>query len=121
MEGKKDKVLQQIVENSKAATLCLKAKYAAGQKISIGSGFFVEQDKIVTNIHVLAGKTKVLAITAKQLETESASIYHRSAQAVRNTILRLFQGNRLQVSKETTIYTIEGVTAFDMPKTTSHC
>ena len=113
MEAKKDEVFQQIVENSKAATLCLKAKYAAGQKISIGSGFFVEQDKIVTNIHVLAGKTKVLAITAKQLETESASIYHRSAQAVRNMILRLFQGNRLQVGKETTIYTIEGVTAFD--------
>ena len=81
--------------------------------MSIGSGFFVEQDKIVTNVHVLAGKTKVTAITAQQLETESASIYHRAAQAVRNTILRLFQGNRLQVGKETAIYTIEGVTAFN--------
>ena len=61
MEKQKDALLQQIVENSKAATLCLKAKNA------IGSGFFVEPDKIVTNIHVLAGKTKITAITAEQV------------------------------------------------------
>ena len=110
MEAKTDEVFQQIVENSKAATLCLKGEYSAGQKRSIGSGFFVEQDKIVTNIHVLAGKTKV---TAKQLETEKAPIYHRIAKAVRYTVLQLVQGNRLQVRKETAVYTIEGVTAFD--------
>jgi tetratricopeptide (TPR) repeat protein/S1-C subfamily serine protease len=113
MEAKKDEVFQQIVENSKAATLCLKGEYGAGGKRSTGTGFFVEQDKIVTNVHVLAGKTKVTAITAKQLETEKAPIYHRLAKAVRNTVLQLFQGNHLQVDKETAVYTIEGVTAFD--------
>lgn len=113
MEAKKDEVFQQIVENSKAATLCLKGKYGTGWKSSIGSGFFVEPDKIVTNIHVLAGKTKVTAITAKQLETEKAPIYHRIAKAVRDTVLQLVQGNRLQVRKERAVYTIEGVTAFD--------
>ena len=120
METKKDEVFQQIVENSKAATLCLKGKYGAGWKSSIGSGFFVEPDKIVTNVHVLAGQTKVTAITAKQLETEKAPIYRRIAKAVRNTVLQLVQGNRLQVRKETAVYTIEGVTAFDA-ENASHC
>ena len=114
MEKQKDALLQQIVENSKIATLCLKAKNA------IGSGFFVEPDKIVTNIHVLAGKTKITAITAEQVETERAPIHHRAAKAVlksvkavSNTVLQLFRVNRLQVSKETAVYTIEGVMAFD--------
>ena len=76
MEQEKDKTLQQGTIEKRGATVCLDIKvpsgYIDGILVSVqafrGSGFFVAPDKIVTNIHVLAGATKV---TAKCDQTET--------------------------------------------------
>ena len=125
MAARKDTPLQQIAENCKESTVCLKTKYIV-LPLSRGSGFFVEQDKIVTNIHVMAGLPglpgfNVKAITAKQFDIEK-TIYNRISKAVHNTFLRLFQGvtmkkyrqpNQPERSKALAVHTIEGVVGYD--------
>ena len=127
MEQERDEQHLQIAENSKESTVCLKTKFI-GLTVQVGTGFFVEQDKIVTNIHVIEGVPgfNVKAITAKHLEAQKAPIIQRISKKINNIVLQLSQGkpkrlnekkdqkpSNLHMSKETTKYTIEGVTAFD--------
>ncbi len=127
MEQERDDQLQQIAESSKKSTICLKTKFI-GLTIQVGSGFFIEPDKIVTNIHVIEGLPgfKVKAITAKQLEKQKTPIIHHISKAINSMVFQLVQGilkklnlkrhqehSNLHISKETAKYTIEGVTAFD--------
>lgn len=44
---------EQLAEKALAATVYLEMKDSTGETISIGSGFFVRQDLIVTNYHVI--------------------------------------------------------------------
>lgn len=127
MKQERDDQLQQIAEKCKESTVYLKTTFL-GPKIGTGSAFFVEPDKIVTNIHVINGYPgyKVKVITAKQLENKRIPIRHRISDAVKNSIFRLFQRffidlrleknvkpNQSQNREERVKYTIEGVTAFD--------
>ena len=52
-------ILEQVGEKWRNSTVLLLA--TADDGIPIGSGFFVEPDKIATNIHVIAGKTEIRA------------------------------------------------------------
>ena len=129
MKQETDYKLQYIAENCKETTVCLKTTFI-GATVQTGSAFFVEPDKIVTNIHVIEGVPgfNVKVITAKQLENKRIPIHHRISNAVKNRILRLPQlfltdseveknekpnHNRNRNREERKLYTIEGVTAFD--------
>ena len=68
MEKAKDNLSQQNVEEIIVSTVLLELKYENVNITAIGTGFFIEPDKIVTNVHVLAGATKV---TPKSIETEA--------------------------------------------------
>ncbi len=75
MEQEKDSSLKQNTIETQGATVCLETEnpcYIDGILVAVqgfrGSGFFVERDKIVTNVHVLAGATKV---TAMHVDTET--------------------------------------------------
>ena len=46
---------EQLAEEALAATVYLEMKDSSGETLSIGSGFFVRQDLIVTNYHILKG------------------------------------------------------------------
>lgn len=67
MEQVKDKLREQDIINVQGTTVCLEMKIPSGYinglvwgvQTAVGSGFFVAPDKIVTNVHVLAGATKV--------------------------------------------------------------
>lgn len=69
MENEKDRSPQLTSKDSAGTTVLFETEYENEDSISkaIGSGFFIESDKIVTNIHVLAGAT---TITAKRLDTD---------------------------------------------------
>lgn len=127
MEHERDYQLQHIAESCKESTVCLKTTFI-GLTAQTGSAFFVEPDKIVTNIHVIEGVPifNVKVITAKQFENKRIPIHHRISDAVKNGILRLFQHfftnlgseknekpNQSQNREEKIVYAIEGVTAFD--------
>ena len=122
MEQHRDETLQQIAENSKGTIVFLKGKII-GLTIQIGSGFFVEPDKIATNIHVIEQVQKVQVITAKQFKIERTPICYRISKAVNDAILQLFGGflkkgltqkpNQPRIGRETAVYTVKGVTAFD--------
>ena len=49
---------EQLAEKALAATVYLEMMDSAGKTISIGSGFFVRQDLIVTNYHVIEGAAR---------------------------------------------------------------
>jgi tetratricopeptide (TPR) repeat protein len=90
MKKKKDALLQQIAENSKESLVFFETGYTiqlpfgayAGNAdilshVEIGSGFFVEPDKIVTTIDFLATTHKVAAIPSDSLAetvTNSAQV-----------------------------------------------
>ena len=125
VEEKRDNQLQQIAESSKESIVFLKGKIL-GLTIQVGSGFFVQPDKIVTNIHVIEQAQKVIAINAKQIEIKRVPIHYRISDVVKNTIMQLFRGflkhikvgknrnpNQSRIDRETAVYTVEGVTAFD--------
>ena len=122
MEQDRDETLQQIAENSKETIVLLKGKII-GLTIQVGSGFFVEPDKIATNIHVIEQVQKVQVITAKQFRIERTPIYYRISKVVNDAILQLFGGflkkgltqkpNQPRISREIAAYTVKGVTAFD--------
>ncbi len=60
---------EQIAEKAKNSTVVLVSKNANGEILGKGSGFFVERDQIVTNIHVVAGAHKVTArLVGKETE-----------------------------------------------------
>ncbi len=127
MKQERDDQLQHITENCKESTVYLKTTFL-GPKVGSGSAFFVEPDKIVTNIHVINGYPgfNVKVITTKQLENKRIPIRHRISDTVKNSIFRLSQRfftdlrseknekpNQSQNPEERAKYTIEGVTAFD--------
>ena len=115
MKRKRDALLQQIAEKRKKSTVFFVTGRADEQPVGFGkgrtevvvyaetgTGFFVEQDKIVTTVEVLAGTIAVAAIPGERF-TKSAA---------HSTIQLLCEGNHRQVTEEIAV-NIEGVTAFD--------
>ncbi len=68
MEQERDDISSQHTEEIIGTTVLLKKKYTVDKSIALGNGFFIEPDKIVTNVHVLAGAS---TITVKCVETET--------------------------------------------------
>ncbi len=68
MEQKRDNLSQQNLVEIVGTTVLMESKYENENITTIGTGFFIEPDKIVTNIHVLAGATSV---TPKNVDTEA--------------------------------------------------
>ena len=68
MEQERDDISSQHTEEIIGTTVLLKKKYKVDKSIALGNGFFIEIDKIVTNVHVLAGAS---TITAKCVESET--------------------------------------------------
>ena len=115
MKKKKDRLLQQITKNNRESTVfCLTGRTdeprvgfgtehtEVGMYVKTGTGFFVEPDKIVTTIEVLAGAMAVAVIPTA-----------RFTRALPHTLIQLlYEGNHRQVTEETGI-NIEGVIAFD--------
>ncbi len=123
MEQERDAQLQQIAENSKQSIVFLKGK-KFGLTTGVGIGFFVEPDKIVTNIHVISLPiVKYKVVTAKQYEIEKRPIHNRVYEGMKKLSLRRhpkhlrMPENRVpELSRncdETVIYTIDGVAACD--------
>ena len=115
MKKKRDAALQQIAENSRKSTVFFLTGRTEEQPVGFGSGraegvvyaetgtgFFVESDKIVTTIEVLAGAIAVAAIPGERFTKAVAD----------NAIQLLCEGNHRQLTKEIAV-NIEGVTAFD--------
>ena len=67
MENEKDNSLQQTSKDTPGTTVLFELEYENEKYSARGSGFFIESDKIVTNVHVLAGATK---ITARRVDPE---------------------------------------------------
>ena len=127
MKQERNEQLQHITEKCKESTVYLKTTFL-GLTVQTGSAFFVEPDKIATNIHVIEGLPgfNVKVLTAKQLENKRIPIHYRISDAVKYSIFRLSQHffidlrseknekpNQFQNREERAKYTIEGVTAFD--------
>ena len=128
MEHNKKTHLQQIAEDSKESTVYLKTRLL-GLTFQVGTGFFVEPDKIATNIHVIEGGfpgCSIKIVTAEQLEFGKVPLIQRISKPINNLVQQLFVGilkrlkteghqkpKHLQNIKETPEYTIEGVTAYD--------
>lgn len=68
MQQERDNLSQQNTEEIAGTTVLLKMIYKEEKSKALGNGFFIEPDKIVTNVHVLAGAS---TITAKCVETET--------------------------------------------------
>ena len=128
MEQEREDQLQRIAENSKKSTVYLKTKLL-GLTFQVGTGFFVEPDKIATNIHVIEGGgpgCSIKIVTAEQLELSKAPLIQRISKTINSIRKQLFvrnlkrlkseedeKPNQFQSIKETSEYTIEGVTAYD--------
>ncbi len=115
MRRKRDALSQHIAENNRESTVFFLTgrtdETLVGSRIGhtevlvyveTGTGFFIEPDKIVTTIEVLAGAVAVAAIPGERFTKTTAH----------STIQLLTEGNDPQVSEETGVH-IEGVTAFD--------
>ena len=115
MKRKRDALLQQIAENSRKSTAFFLTGRADKQPVGFGrgrtevvvyaetgTGFFVEQDKIVTTLEVLAGAIAVVAIPGERF---TKAVAH-------NAIQWLYEGAEGQIT-EGTVLNIEGVIAFD--------
>lgn len=68
MEQKRDDLSLQHTKEIIGTIVLLEMEYTDDDDWARGSGFFIAPDKIVTNVHVLAGKATV---TAKCVETET--------------------------------------------------
>ncbi len=128
MEQEREDQLQRIAENGKKSTVYLKTKLL-GLTFQVGTGFFVEPDKIATNIHVIEGGgpgCRIKIVTAEQLELSKVPLIHRISKTINSIRKQLFVRNlkrlkaeedeipnHFQNIKETPEYTIEGVTAYD--------
>ncbi len=128
MEQDRNKTLERILENSKQSTVFLKTKLF-GLTTQVGSGFFLDSDKIVTNIHVIEGSTKVIVRNPRQSEIEEDSIFKQFVKGIGSKIHRLFNilTNYSMVKKnanpikpltcqDSETYTIEGVVAYNAAK-----
>lgn len=123
MQEKRDAQFQQIAENSKRSIVFLKGK-KFGLTTGVGIGFFVQPDKIVTNIHVISLPiVKYKVVPAKQYEIAKTPIHNRVYEAMKKLPLRrdpkhlrMPENRAPELSRncdETAIYTIEGVAACD--------
>ena len=123
MRKKRDDQFQDIIESSKQSIVFLKGK-KFGLTSGVGIGFFVEPDKIATNIHVMnLPIVKYKVVAAKQYEIEKTPIHNRVYEAIKKLLLRRYPKHlRMQENRgpelprncnETAIYTIEGVAACD--------
>lgn len=114
MKKKKETLLQQITENRRESVVIFAMEYANEEPINpleeydvqstyiIGTGFFVEPDKVVTTIEALAGANTVSTILPNRLK-----------KVVNDRNIRSFnKDNQYQIIKEAGV-DIEGVTAFD--------
>lgn len=73
---------EQIAEKGSDSTVHLFTEDAEGQRVSIGSGFFVRHSQIATNIHVvLKSQQKVLA---KLVHTENVKRRRLALRRLRN-------------------------------------
>ena len=115
MKKKRGALLRQITENRRESIVLFAMEYANEEPIELleeydvpstyidtGTGFFVEPDKVVTTIEVLAGANTVSAIPANRLK-----------KVVNDRNIRSFnEDNQYRIIKEARV-DIEGVTAFD--------
>ena len=115
MKRKRDALLQQIAEKGRKSTVFFFTGRTEEQPVGFGrgrtevvvyaetgTGFFVEQDKVVTTIEILAGAIAVAAIPGERFTKAVAD----------NAIQLLCEGNERQVTEEIGV-NIEGITAFD--------
>ncbi len=123
MKKERDDQFQQIAESSKQSIVFLKGK-KFGLTTGVGIGFFVEPDKIVTNIHVInLPIVKYKVVTTKQYEIEKRPIHNRVYEVMKKLPLRRYlkhlrmpENRGPELSRncdETVIYTIDGVAACD--------
>ena len=125
MEQDRDKTLERILENCKQSTVLLKCKLF-GLTTQVGSGFFLESDKIVTNIHVVEDSRKVIVRNPNQSVMDEVPIFYELVKALGSKFSRFFNSftnnsmvrknenhNRPQSTKDTENYTIEGVVAYN--------
>ncbi len=123
MTKNKDQGFQNIVDNTKKSIVFLRGKMF-GFTSGVGVGFFIEQDKIATNIHVISLPiVNYKIITAKHYEIVKNSVFKRIGYALKKlTRQKHFLKLRMQDNAEhkhseyceaITRYTIEGVAGCD--------
>ncbi len=108
MEEQKDVLLQQMLDNNIESSVHLETGSIMEQQSRLeteytfeksGAGFFVEPDKIITTIAILATSDIAIAIMANQFETKRNRQFGKRDQ--------------VQIKDEKEWFKIEGVTAFD--------
>lgn len=108
MEEQKDVLLQQMLDNNIESSVHLETGSIMEQQSGLeteytfeksGAGFFVEPDKIITTIAILATSDIAIAIMANQFETKRNRQFGKRDQ--------------VQIKDEKEWFKIEGVTAFD--------
>ena len=126
MKEERDTLLPQILENSRESIVffkkavvdeppfLLEPNYVTGPtRVINGTGFFVEPDKVVTTIDVIAGGVEITANLSNQFETQGVVTPHDISRRTRNKYNRPFNTQNLPQINEDAILTIEGVAAFD--------
>ena len=122
MEEQKDALLQQILDNNKESTVYLEIEIDDSENFELDSeypdiitatGFYVEPDKIVATIAVLANAENVVAFSSNQYETtREHSTSRLGKKQDEMDIFPLSQYKNVQINDKEDI-TIEGVTAYD--------
>ena len=115
MKRKRDALLRQIAEKGRKSTVFFLTGRFDEQSVKFrrehtgvvvyietGTGFFVEPDKIVTTLEVLAGAITVAVIPGERF---TKGLAHKAMQLI-------YEGDKGQTT-EGTMLNIEGVTAFD--------
>lgn len=122
MEEQKDALLQRILDNNKESTVYLEIEIDDSENFELdleypyiitATGFYVEPDKIVTTISVLAEAETVVGFSANQYETIREHATSRLGRRQNETdIFPLSQYENVEINGPENI-TIEGVTAYD--------
>ena len=126
MKQERNTLLQQILENSRESIVffekavvdeppfLLEPDYVTGPtRVINGTGFFVEPDKVVTTIDIIAGGVEVTANLSNQFETQGIVTPHDISRRTRSKYNRPFDTQNLPQINKDAILTIEGVAAFD--------
>ena len=122
MEEQKDALLQQVLDNNKESIVYLEIEIDDSENFELDSeypdiitatGFYVEPDKIVTTIAVLANADNVVAFSSNQYETiREHAISRLGKKQNEMDIFPLLQYKNVQINGKEDI-TIEGITAYD--------